>query len=130
MRAAYCVIFCTEKGTPLDPDNLVKREFDAALKEEDVGLGARILMAPVLPWAKSKAADGVSAACRIEVFRLISESQAGWTAEDRRRLFAPYKAKIEAQVTGGMTHVIEKEMGRIISVLATELGQTYLSLFH
>jgi hypothetical protein len=81
---------------------LIGRMIEAALKEEDVGLGKRILMAPVLPWVTSKAVDGVSAACRIQVFRLITESQAGWTPEERRRVFATYKARMEAQMTDGM----------------------------
>jgi hypothetical protein len=82
------------------PTRVAMREFmdrtiDAALAEEEVGLVKRVLMAPILAWARGKAVDALHAQCQLEAFRRIVQAQPGWDKEDRQRVLRPYVARLE-----------------------------------
>jgi hypothetical protein len=72
--------------------SMMSKTMSAALKQEEVTLAQRLLIAPWLPLLESIAADELAAARRTVLFERLVSSQAGWTDDQRAAYLADFTA--------------------------------------
>ncbi len=71
------------------------RVMDAAMKQE-LSLGQRLLMAPMLPFARSAAADSVIEEQKSLLFELHAAAQADWSVEQREKFGREYEEALSS----------------------------------
>ncbi len=73
---------------------------DAALKQE-LSFGQRLLMAPMLPFVRSAAADALIDEQRLLLFELHATAQADWSLEQRDKFKREYEAALGSDDKAG-----------------------------
>ncbi len=76
-------------------EGAMTRVMDAAMKQE-LSLGQRLLMAPMLPFARSAAADSVIEEQKSLLFELHAAAQADWSVEQREKFGREYEESLSS----------------------------------
>ena len=80
------------------------RMMAAALAEEEIGMAQRILMAPVMAFARGMAVRAMCAACEVTLFGQMVVSQPGLDAEARAQLLRAYRERKEGEADEHSEH--------------------------
>lgn len=73
---------------------------DAAIAKEELNEGQRTLLAPLLPWVRSRALEAARGAIKSTLFAAHASAQSDWSREDRRREVEDYAKSIGAEREG------------------------------